>query len=301
MKQSPLRLNNLTKKYGSFAAIEGISLELFGGEIFGFLGPNGAGKSTTIRTLLNFIHPSSGSATIFGLDSHKDSVAAKNHIGYLAGDIALYDNMTGRQTLKFLSSLGKKTDWKYVDKLAKQLDATLDRKLHTLSKGNKQKVGLIQAFMHRPELLILDEPTSGLDPLMKQVFYDMVLDMKKSGKTIFVSSHDLTEVQKICDRAAFIRKGKLIGVEPINSRATTLQLKQFTVALPKKPVLHDFKSITGVSNITIEDTIMHVTITGSVAPFITELAKYKPINLTERETDLEDVFMHYYSPQEVTE
>ena len=162
MKQSPLRLNNLTKKYGSFAAIEGISLELFGGEIFGFLGPNGAGKSTTIRTLLNFIHPSSGSATIFGLDSHKDSVAAKNHIGYLAGDIALYDNMTGRQTLKFLSSLGKKTDWKYVDKLAKQLDATLDRKLHTLSKGNKQKVGLIQAFMHRPELLILDEPTSGL-------------------------------------------------------------------------------------------------------------------------------------------
>ena len=213
----PLVLTNLTKKYGKFLAVDNVSLEVQPGEVFGFLGPNGAGKSTVIRTVLNFIKPSAGSVQLFGLDSVHGAVAAKHYVGYLAGDIALYDSMTGLDLLKFLTSLGKETDWDYVKELAEKLQAPLGRPISDLSKGNKQKVGLIQAFMHNPDLLVLDEPTSGLDPLMKQIFYDMVLDMRKSGKTVFVSSHDLDEVQKICDRAAFIREGKIIATEDIKN------------------------------------------------------------------------------------
>lgn len=301
MKQTPLQLDRLTKTYGKYRGVDSISLELQPGEVFGFLGPNGAGKSTAIRTILDFIHPSSGSATIFGLDSHKDYIAVKKHVGYLAGDIALYDDMTGRQTLVFLSRLGKKIDWKYVNQLARKLDASLDRKLRTLSKGNKQKIGLIQAFMHQPDLLILDEPTSGLDPLMKQVFYDMVLEMKKAGKTVFVSSHDLTEVQKICDRAAFIREGKLIGIEDINDKAKALKLKRFTATFAKIPNKKDFSTIEGVSKVIVEQKMLHVTITGTIAPFIAELAKHNPIDLDEQETSIEDIFMHYYTAKEISQ
>ena len=300
MPKVPLQLNALTKTYGKYRGVEDISITLNSGEIFGFLGPNGAGKSTAIRTILNFIHPSNGHATIFGHDSKNDSVKIKQMVGYLAGDIALYDNMTGRQTLKFLTKLGKKTDWDYVETLTRRLDASLDRKLHTLSKGNKQKIGLIQAFMHKPDLIILDEPTSGLDPLMKQVFYDMVLEMKAKGKTVFVSSHDLTEVQEICDRAAFIREGKLVAIENIKEKADSLKLKRFTATFDKKPSAKDYRSVEGVTNVVIEGTTLHVTITGVIAPFIAELAKHNPINLDEQETDLEDLFMHYYNKKETT-
>ena len=297
MTSSPLKLQNLTKSYGKYRGIEAITIELQRGEVFGFLGPNGAGKSTTIRIILDFIHASSGSASIFGLDSKKDSVRIKDRVGYLAGDIELYDNMTGRQILRFLTNLGKKTDWSYVAALEKRLDASLDRKMHTLSKGNKQKIGLIQAFMHKPDLLILDEPTGGLDPLMKQVFYDMVLEMKDAGKTIFVSSHDLTEVQKICDRAAFIREGTLIDIENIKGKTGTLQLKRFTVTFPKRPLAKDYASIKGVTEVATDDLLLHVKIHGDVAPFITELAKHTPTNLEEQDSTLEDIFMHFYNKE----
>jgi ABC-2 type transport system ATP-binding protein len=289
----PLKLNALTKTYGKYRGIEDVSLELQHGEVFGFLGPNGAGKSTAIRTILNFIKPTSGSATVFGLDSVKDSVNIKNNIGYLAGDIALYENMKGRELLKFLTRLGKKTDWKYVDELAKKLGATLDRPIRTLSKGNVQKIGLIQAFMHKPELFILDEPASGLDPLMKQVFYDMVHEMKSQGKTIFVSSHDLTEVQKICDRAAFIREGRLIAIEDIKN-AKSLNLRRYRATFNSKPDRANFDKLTSVKDIEIINNELMVTITGSVTEFISELARHKPIDLDEQETDIEDLFMHYY-------
>jgi ABC-2 type transport system ATP-binding protein len=169
--------------------------------------------------------------------------------------------------------------------------------MHTLSKGNKQKIGLIQAFMHKPDLLILDEPTGGLDPLMKQVFYDMVLEMKDAGKTIFVSSHDLTEVQKICDRAAFIREGTLIDIENIKGKTGTLQLKRFTVTFPKRPLAKDYASIKGVTEVATDDLLLHVKIHGDVAPFITELAKHTPTNLEEQDTTLEDIFMHFYNKE----
>ncbi|MBP6880531.1 ABC transporter ATP-binding protein [Candidatus Saccharibacteria bacterium] len=293
MSVIPLKLNGLTKSYGKFRGVEDISLELKTGEVFGFLGPNGAGKSTVIRTVLNFIKPTSGSITIFGKDSVKDSVEIKRHIGYLAGDIALYENMKGGDILKFLTNLGKNTEWKYVDELVKRLGATLDRPIHTLSKGNVQKIGLIQAFMHKPQLLILDEPASGLDPLMKQVFYDMVLEMKSQGKTIFVSSHDLTEVQKICDRAAFIRQGKLIAIEDIKN-AKSLNLRRYQATFSSEPDRTNFDKLASVKDIEISDNELTATITGSVTEFINELAKHKPIDLDEQETDIEDLFMHYY-------
>jgi ABC-2 type transport system ATP-binding protein len=292
----PLKLDTLTKSYGKFRGVEDISLELMTGEVFGFLGPNGAGKSTAIRTVLNFIKPSSGSITIFGKDSVVDSVEIKKNIGYLAGDIALYKNMKGYDILKFLTNLGKDTDWNYVDEIAKKLHAPLDRPVHTLSKGNAQKIGLIQAFMHKPDLLVLDEPTSGLDPLMKQVFYDMVSDMKQHGKTIFVSSHDLTEVQKICDRAAFIREGKLIGIEDIKNDRS-LNLRRYRAIFESKPDKSAFQTLKDVTEVEVSGNELTVTIKGSVTDFIRELAKHNPIDLDEQETDLEDLFMHYYRGQ----
>jgi ABC-2 type transport system ATP-binding protein len=194
--KNPLSIINFSKNYDKFTAVDNLTLEINTGEIFGFLGPNGAGKSTTIRTILNFIFPSNGSINIFGLDSVQDAVQLKKHIGYLAGDIALYEEMTGDQILNYLADLQEDTDWDYVKDLVKRLDASLYQPIKTLSKGNKQKIGLIQAFMNKPNLLILDEPTSGLDPLMKQVFYEMVLEMKQAGKSILEAKVELAELVK---------------------------------------------------------------------------------------------------------
>ncbi len=265
--------------------------------MFGFLGPNGAGKTTTIRAILDFIRPTSGSITVLGHDSQSNDLTIKEKTGYLAGDIALYENMTGRNLLKHLTALGRDTDWEYVSQLTEQLNASLDRRIHTLSKGNKQKIGLIQAFMHKPELILLDEPTIGLDPLMKEVFYTMVSDIRAEGRTILVSSHDLTEVQKICDRAAFIRDGTLVATEDLKHN-TNLNLRRYTATLETEPTEAGFGGIEGVSDVEIAGNQVTVTITGSVAPFITELARHNPVDLDEQETSLEDVFMHYYAEGE---
>lgn len=290
---APLELRNFTKQYDSFRAVDNISLELKRGEVFGFLGPNGAGKSTTIRSIMNFMQPSYGSILINGKDSVDNSVDNMQQIGYLAGDIALYDNMTGKQLINYLSGLGKKTSKKRIDELVTKLEATLDRKIGDLSKGNKQKIGLIQAFMHSPELLILDEPTSGLDPLMKQVFYDLVLEAKKDGKTVFVSSHDLSEVQKICDRAAFIRNGELISVEDIHS-AMNIEFKRFLVKFTKKPPLKEFTKLKNIEAKNHDDNQIEFTLTGNLSGFMSAVAKHNPIDLNEIDATLEDVFMHYY-------
>ncbi|MCA9349741.1 ATP-binding cassette domain-containing protein [Candidatus Saccharibacteria bacterium] len=299
MKQRPkipLKLTNLSKHYGKFRGVENINLELRPGEVFGFLGPNGAGKSTTIRTILNFITPSSGSIKIFELDSSKDSVEVKNYLGYLAGEIALYPEMTGIQILKYLTALGKKTDWEYVDQLTQRLDASLNRPIKSLSKGNVQKIGLIQAFMHKPDLIILDEPTSGLDPLVKQVFYEMVLEMKAQGKTLFISSHDLTEVQKICDRAAFIRQGQLVAIEDIN-QTNSLNLRHFILKFKKLPPLSGYKQLDGVRSIKKTGNQIELTYRGEIGPLIKLLAQDTPIDIETTETTLEEIFMHYYQEE----
>ena len=289
----PIDITGFSKTYGTKIAVDRLDLKVEKGEVFGFLGPNGAGKSTTIRSILNFLTPSDGEIRIFGLDSVRNSVAIKNHIGYLAGDISLYDSMSGYQLLKYLTRLGKNTNWDYVNDLSTRLQISLQAKIGTLSKGNKQKIGLIQAFMHQPKLLILDEPTSGLDPLMKQVFYEMVLEIKDFGNSVFISSHDLNEVQHICDKAAFIKSGRLIATENIREDFE-FSLRKYTITFPELPDISAFEKIGSVSEITQDVNKLTVTVKGDISEFINGLSDQNPIDLSEEETSLEDIFMKYY-------
>ena len=289
----PIDITGFSKTYGTKIAVDRLDLKVEKGEVFGFLGPNGAGKSTTIRSILNFLTPSDGEIRIFGLDSVRNSVAIKNHIGYLAGDISLYDSMSGYQLFKYLTRLGKNTNWDYVNDLSNRLQVSLQAKIGTLSKGNKQKIGLIQAFMHRPKLLILDEPTSGLDPLMKQVFYEMILEIKDFGNSVFISSHDLNEVQHICDKAAFIKSGRLIATENIREDFE-FSLRKYTITFPELPDISAFEKIGSVSEITQNVNKLTVTVKGDISEFINGLSDQNPIDLSEEETSLEDIFMKYY-------
>ena len=289
----PIKIERFHKNYGPNPAVEDLTLMVEQGEVFGFLGPNGAGKSTTIRSLLNFLTPSDGKISIFGLDSVKNSVEIKKHIGYLSGDISLYGSMSGLQLIKYLTRLGRNTDWNYVEILASRLQISLDTKIGTLSRGNKQKIGLIQAFMHQPDLLILDEPTSGLDPLMKQFFFKMVLEMKDMGNTIFISSHDLNEVQTICDKAAFIKSGKLIGIENIKEDFD-FSMRRYTATFDQPVNPKEFTNISSVSDIAQSENKLTVTVSGNVSDFLSKLSDLHPVDLSEEDTSLEDIFMKYY-------
>ena len=289
----PIKIERFHKNYGPNPAVEDLTLMVEKGEVFGFLGPNGAGKSTTIRSLLNFLTPSDGKISIFGLDSVKNSVEIKKHIGYLPGDISLYGSMSGLQLIKYLTRLGRNTDWNYVEILASRLQISLDTRIGTLSRGNKQKIGLIQAFMHQPDLLILDEPTSGLDPLMKQIFFEMVLEMKDMGNTIFISSHDLNEVQTICDKAAFIKSGKLIGIENIKEDFD-FSMRRYTATFDQPVNPKEFTNISSVSDIAQNENKLTVTVSGNVSEFLSKLSDLHPVDLSEEDTSLEDIFMKYY-------
>jgi ABC-2 type transport system ATP-binding protein len=209
--------SNLTKYYGKQCGIEAINLEVRKGEVFGYLGPNGAGKTTTIRILLDFIRPSIGSANLFGFDSRIDSVETRCRIGYLPGELSMYGNLNGYELLHYVASLRGNVELNYAIELAKRMDCDLTRHLKTLSHGNRQKLGLIQAFMHKPQLIILDEPTIGLDPLMQQEFYRLIEEARNDGRTVFLSSHILPEVERVCDRVGIIRAGKLAAVESVET------------------------------------------------------------------------------------
>lgn len=291
--QPALIISNLIKDFGRKRAVDDVSMEIYPGEVFGFLGPNGAGKSTTIRQVMDFINPTSGYVTLLGADNRAARVAKHDEVGYLAGDLAVHENMTGRALIKYLTRLGKKTDWDYVDELVQKFDADLTRPLKTLSKGNRQKIGLIQTFAHRPKLLILDEPTSGLDPLMKQVFYDAVIEATKRGAAVLVSSHDLAEVQKVCDRAAFIRGGKIVAIENI-ANAKNLTTHRYRVTFAKNPKLADCRGLASVESVEKSPGGYTFTVRGEVAEFVKFIAKYQPLSLTESELELEEIFMRYY-------
>jgi ABC-type multidrug transport system ATPase subunit len=206
-----IRTEQLTKSYGAQRGIVDLDLAVRRGEVFGFLGPNGAGKSTTIRVLLDLIRATSGRALVLGRDSRRESLAIRARSGYLPGELSLYARLTGRETLRYLANLRGGVDWQYAAALAERLDCDLDRKVADLSTGNKRKVGLIQAFMHRPELLILDEPTSGLDPIGRRHARDLILELRNEGKTVFLSSHLLSEVESTCDTIAVLKRGKLVA------------------------------------------------------------------------------------------
>ena len=288
---SPLMLHGLTKRFGRKLAVNNVSLELHEGEVFGFLGPNGAGKSTTIRSVMDFLRPTDGWVELLGGRNSKERTALHDQVGYLAGDIALYETMTGRKLLKFLARTGRKVDWRYVDELAGRFEAALDRPIRQLSKGNRQKIGLIQAFMHRPKLLILDEPT------MKQVFYDLVREVSGQGATVFVSSHDRAEVQKICHRAGFIRDGKLIAIEHI-ATMKHLSTHRYIVTFAKKPSLVAAKKLPSITDVKRRGDEYEFTVKGDAAEFVSFIAEYQPKLLRESELELEELFMRYYEGEE---
>jgi ABC-2 type transport system ATP-binding protein len=243
-----IEAENLTKFYGSERGIEDVSLRVEAGEVFGFLGPNGAGKTTTIRTLLDLLHPSRGSARIFGLDSRRDSVAIRARLGNLPGDFGYGKHASGREALTLLARLRGVADLARAEQLARRFRADLERPLGQLSRGNRQKVGLILAVFHRPELLILDEPTSGLDPLMQEEFLALVGEERERGCAVFLSSHELDEVERVCDRVGIIRGGRLIAVERIaDLLGKTLDRRRVKVEFAEPVDLGDVRAIPGVT------------------------------------------------------
>ncbi|NWJ98518.1 MAG: ABC transporter ATP-binding protein [Chloroflexi bacterium] len=291
----------LTKNYGHVRGLVDLDLGVYEGEVFGFLGPNGAGKTTTIRMLLNLIKPTKGKATVLGLDSQHDSVAIRQHIGYLPGEFSLYPNLTGAQTLEYFAHLrgvAGKENWKYVQELAERLELDMTRKFRQYSRGNKQKVGVIQALMHHPRLLILDEPTSGLDPLNQQEFYKLVDEVRKAGSTIFFSSHIMSEVEKICDRVAIIREGKLVKVGNIGD-LTDLKSHYLELTFTGTAPLEEFKKLPGVEKlekVAEKGTeILHFMVRSEgLDQVVKTAAKYAVVNFVSREPSLEESFLDYY-------
>ena len=284
----------LTKYYGKQLGIEDVDLEVKRGEVFGYLGPNGAGKTTTIRTLLDFIRPTRGSATVFGLDVRQSSVDIHRRVGYLNGELALYNNMTGEDLLKYLGNLRGGLDWKYVRELAARFQCDLPRRIQGLSLGNKQKLGLLQAFMHKPELLILDEPTNGLDPLMQHEFYDLLTETKKEGRTIFLSSHILPEVEKVCDRVGIIRQGKLVTVETIETLKSH-SVRQLEIHFARAIPIEKFNNVPGIRDILVQDKLLTCNVVGSLDALVKAAAQFEVINIISHEPSLEDIFMTYYN------
>jgi ABC-2 type transport system ATP-binding protein len=287
-----IEINNLTKTYGKARGISNISFQVEEGEIFGFIGPNGAGKSTTIRTLLSLIYPTSGSATIFGKDCIQFAPEIKKEIGYLPSEVFYYDNMKVKDLLKYSASFYKKDCSKRILELAEIMELDLNKKVDDLSLGNKKKVGIVQGLLHEPKLLILDEPTSGLDPLMQQRFFELLEEENKKGATILFSSHILSEVQRLCDRVAIIKEGKIVTVEKISTLKENTY-KKFKIET-NIPIPIDYFNINGLSNL---DTNGHVTsflYRGNINPVLKKISDIEIGNLWIEEPDLEEIFMHYY-------
>ena len=290
---APLILNSLSKYYGTVRGIEDLTLEVQEGEIFGFLGPNGAGKSTTISTMLDFIRPTAGTATLLGMDSRRDSVTIHREVGYLPGELSMYERMTGRELLQYLAALRRVDATAEIASLAERLDLDLDRRIRAYSSGNRQKVGLVQAFMHRPRLLILDEPTNGLDPIVQQEFYSMLREVCDEGRTVFLSSHILPEVERITDRAAIIRRGRLMVVAEIDElKRQAYRRIELTFASPVDASA--FESLETVRDVLATGDTLTVTVAGSVDPVIKVASSYQVENIVSHEGDLEAAFLSYY-------
>ncbi len=293
-----IETRQLTKHYGDVEALRDLDLRVEPGEVFGFLGPNGAGKTTMIRTVLDLIRPTSGSASILGHDSHDDAVEIRNHIGYLPSDVAMYQNLTGRDTLTYFANLRGGVDWDGVRDLADRLDADLDKKIGDLSSGNRQKVGLIQAFMNEPDLLIMDEPSSGLDPLVQREFQKMMREVAAEGRTVFLSSHTLSEVQRIADRVGIIRHGVLIAVEEVASlRSKAIRRVDLQFDTPVDGSA--FAIIPGVRDVTVENHHVTLSFDGHMDELLAvATGRFTLQDISTQEADLEEIFLTYYRDEE---
>lgn len=291
-----IEVKNLTKNYGKARGISNVSFNVEEGEIFGFIGPNGAGKSTTIRTLLALIHPTSGSAEIFGKDCIKFAPEIAKEVGYLPSEVFYYDNMKVIDLLKYSASFYKKDCGKRIEYLSNVMELDLNKKIEDLSFGNKKKVGIVQGLLHEPKLIILDEPTSGLDPLMQQRFFELLKEENKKGATIFFSSHILSEVQKLCSRVAIIKDGKIIKLEKISVLEEN-NYKKFKIELNSE-INPDYFNVDGISKFEMKDNEATFLFRGNVNIIIKKLSSLDLSNILIEEPDLEEIFMHYYEREE---
>ncbi len=288
-----IAIDRLTKRYGARVGIDGISFEVPKGEVFGYLGPNGAGKTTTIRTLLDLIRPSSGSATMLGLDTRRDSAEIRRRIGFVPGDVALYERMTGGQMIEYLGNLRGGVDRTVSNGLAERLGLDLSVRIDHLSHGNRQKVALVQAFMHEPELVILDEPTQGLDPLVQHEFYRLLDELRRDGRTVFLSSHMLPEVERVCTRVAIIREGRLVEVADV-ADLTARAIRTLEIRFADAAPLEALRSAAGVQDLEVVGETVRCRVVGNMDAVVKVIAQHPVVDLVSEKPSLEEIFLTFY-------
>lgn len=293
-----MTISSLTKRYASSAsnAVENLTLSIRAGEVYGFLGSNGAGKSTTIRMIMNFIQPTSGAIEILGMDSARDAVAIHRDIGYISGDVALPKNVTGSQLLAYLGELHGAVDKPYLRLLVDRFSAQLDKKIGELSKGNRQKIGILQACMHKPAILILDEPTSGLDPLMQEAFYETLLEAKERGAAVLLSSHNFAEVERICDRVAIIRDGRLVADASVEELRKS-HLPSWRVTVNNEAAATRLAGDKAITVTTQKGTVLMIRPTHSISTALAALSRVEVVAINQQADELEDEFMSFYKKE----
>jgi ABC-2 type transport system ATP-binding protein len=293
-----IQTSRLTKSYGPYRGIVEVDLAVNEGEVFGFLGPNGAGKTTTIRVLLDLIRPTSGTATVFGVETSADPVAIHRRVGYLPGEWNLYDRLTGAETIRYFANLRGGVDPAYTAELVERLDLDPSRRFREYSKGNKQKVGLVVALQHKPDLLMLDEPTAGLDPLVQQSFNELLFEAKRDGRTVFLSSHIISEVERTCDRVAIIRDGRIVRLDTVDGvRALAAHEVELRFAAPVAAAA--FEAIEGVTNVVEEGRTLRMLVTGPIAQVVRLAGQHELVDFVSREPSLEEVFLSEYAARRV--
>jgi beta-exotoxin I transport system ATP-binding protein len=288
-----IEATRLTKSYGRARGVVDLSFEVASGEVFGYLGPNGAGKTTTIRTMLDFIRPTSGRICVFGLDPRRDGPAVRARVGYLPGEFGLYERLTGAEYLRTFAALRKGVPWEVITGLADRLKLDLSVRIHSLSHGNKRKVGLIQSLMHEPDLLVMDEPTQGLDPLVQQEFYALVDEARARGATVFISSHVMPEVERVCDRVAIIREGRLVRLADIGDLKANA-LRTIDLHFDQPVAAETFVSLASVVAAEASGDEIRLTIRGPLDEVIKEAARHTVVTVETHEPSLEDVFLDVY-------
>ncbi len=295
-----IQTEKLTKNYGKSRGIRDVTFDIQEGEVFGFLGPNGAGKTTTMRILMGLLRPSSGGATIGGLDCWKQSTAVKKLVGYLPGEFTFDPGLRGAQIIEYLGHLRGGVDQKYVHTLVERLGFDPSKRFREYSRGNKQKLGLVQALMHKPRLLILDEPTGGLDPLNQQEFYKMVAEVHAEGRTVFLSSHILPEVEHTCDRVAIIREGQLVKIDHV-SALKEMRQREVELRFAGPASLEWFRHVASVSGVTpgADEYSLQLTIQGELTEIIQIAGQHQATNIDAHEPSLEEIFLRFYEPSAV--
>ena len=284
----------LTKHFGAVHAVDDMSFTVEPGEVVGFLGPNGAGKTTTIRMLLDIVRPTTGHVRVLGADPRRAGAELRRRIGYVPGDLALYERLTGYQLIELFAALRGVRDLGVYRSLAERLDVDLDRPIGTLSRGNRQKLGVVQALAPEPELLVLDEPTSGLDPIVQREFRALVREAVDRGAAVLLSSHVLAEVQRVADRVAIIRSGRLVAVDPVRELEAKA-LRVVEIRFGGRVPVSAFQGLPGVREVTVEGDLVRASVAGPVDALVKAAAQFTVESIAGHEADLEDVFLAYYT------